>query len=98
MKRPSLWLGAAAVMLLTLAAHVRGLGGQFVQWDDNTHITQNVAIRTLSIDSMRLMFTTSIAHLYCPLTWLSFAVDYQIWGRNPFGYHQIGRASCRERV
>ena len=87
MKRPSLWLGAAAVILLTLAAHVRGLGGQFVQWDDNTHITQNVAIRTLSFDSLRLMFTTSIAHLYCPLTWLSFAVDYQMWGRDPFGYH-----------
>jgi hypothetical protein len=25
--------------------------------------------------------------LYCPLTWLSFAINYQIGGRDPFGYH-----------
>jgi len=33
------------------------------------------------------MFAHPIAKLYCPLTWLSFAIDYQIWGRAPFGYH-----------
>ena len=74
-------------MLLTIAAHVRGLQSQFVEWDDTAHITQNVFIRALTLKNMRAMFTEPVAKLYCPLTWLSFAADYRIWGRDPFGYH-----------
>ena len=81
------WLGALAVVVLTLAAHVRGLQGQFVDWDDTTHITRNATIRGLTFANVRTMFSQPIAKLYCPLTWLSYAVDYQIWGRDPFGYH-----------
>jgi hypothetical protein len=82
-----LWLGAILVLALTFAAHFRALQGQFVEWDDTVHITRNVAIRGLALDNLRLMFTHPIAKLYCPLTWLSFAIDYQIWGQQPFGYH-----------
>ena len=82
-----LWLGAILVLTLTFAAHVRGLQGQFVEWDDTNHITRNVAIRALTLENLDLMFAHPIAKLYCPLTWLSFAVDYQIWGRDPVGYH-----------
>jgi hypothetical protein len=82
-----LWLGAILIFALTFAAHVRGLQGQFVEWDDTTHITRNAAIRALTPGNVWLMFTHPIAKLYCPLTWLSFGVDYQIWGRAPFGYH-----------
>lgn len=82
-----LWLDLLIVFILTIAAHVHGLQGQFVDWDDTTHITGNLAIRSLSANSLRVMFTQPIAKLYCPLTWLSFAIDYQIWGRDPFGYH-----------
>jgi hypothetical protein len=82
-----LWVGAIFVLALTFAAHFRALQGQFVDWDDTIHITRNVAIRGLSLDNLRLMFAHPIAKLYCPLTWLSFAFDYQIWGQAPFGYH-----------
>jgi hypothetical protein len=82
-----LWLGAILVLALTFAAHFRALQGQFVDWDDTLHITRNVAIRGLTLENLCLMFAHPIAKLYCPLTWLSFAVDYQIWGQAPFGYH-----------
>ena len=75
------------ISLLTIVAHMRGLSGEFVEWDDNTHITQNPAIRSLSPAHVWTMFTVPAAKLYVPLTWLSFAVDYQIWERNPLGYH-----------
>lgn len=82
-----IWFGGAAIVLLTLAAHAPGLSGQFLEWDDTTHVTQYPAIRALTLDNLRIMFTGYTAKLYLPLTWLSFAVDYQIWGREPFGYH-----------
>ena len=82
-----LGLGGVLVGLLTVAAHWRGRLGQFIDWDDPTHVTQNVVIRALTLDHLRVMFTTSIAKLYVPFTWLSLAADYQIWGRDPLGYH-----------
>ncbi|HVM62552.1 MAG TPA: tetratricopeptide repeat protein [Verrucomicrobiae bacterium] len=81
------WLDALIVVVLTVATHVQGLWGQFVEWDDTSHITRNLAIRSLSLHNLWMMFTQATAKLYCPLTWLSFAIDYQIWGRDPFGYH-----------
>ena len=82
-----LWRGALIVLALTAAAHLRGLRGEFVDWDDPSHITRNPAIRALTFENVRVMFTTPIAKLYCPLTSLSYAIDYQLWGRDPFGYH-----------
>lgn len=82
-----IWLDVLIVLVLTVAAQAHGLGGQFVDWDDTTHITRNLAIRSLSFHNLWAMFTQPTAKLYCPLTWLSFAIDYQIWGRDPFGYH-----------
>jgi tetratricopeptide (TPR) repeat protein len=76
-----------ALVLLTFAAHYRGLSGQFVDWDDTTHITQNLHIRSLSPANLWAMFTVPAAKLYVPMTWLTFALDYQIWGRHAFGYH-----------
>jgi protein O-mannosyl-transferase len=82
-----LWIGGLLVVVLTIAAHLRGLQGQFLEWDDYGHITRNTAIRSLSPTSIWMMFTQPTAKLYVPLTWLSFAIDYQVWGHNPFGYH-----------
>ncbi|HUJ09480.1 MAG TPA: tetratricopeptide repeat protein [Verrucomicrobiae bacterium] len=82
-----LWIGGFVVVLLTVAAHFRGLWGHFLEWDDYAHITQNPAIRSLSLANLWTMFTQPVAKLYIPLTSLSFALDYQIWGRDPFGYH-----------
>jgi hypothetical protein len=82
-----LWIGGFVVVLLTVIGHIRGLWGHFLEWDDYAHITKNPAIRSLSLTNLWMMFTQPVAKLYIPLTSLSFALDYQIWGHNPFGYH-----------
>jgi hypothetical protein len=82
-----LWWGCLFVALLTIAAHWPGLYGQFVDWDDGSHITKNPAILAFTPHNLWLMFTEPTAKLYIPLTFFSFAVDYQVWGRDPFGYH-----------
>ncbi len=84
-----LWLGALIVLALTAVAHLRGLQGQFVEWDDPSHVTRNAVIRALTFENVRAMFTKPIAKLYCPLTSLSYAIDYQLWGQDPFGYHLV---------
>ena len=33
------------------------------------------------------MFTSTLMGHYIPVTWLTFGLDYTLWGMNPFGYH-----------
>lgn len=78
---------AVAVAGLTFLAFVPVLGNEFVSWDDDTLILNNPDFRGFELRHLRWMFSTMILGNYQPVTWLSFALDYTIWGLRPFGYH-----------
>jgi tetratricopeptide (TPR) repeat protein len=59
----------------------------FVNWDDPMFITDNSRIRSLDLEHLLRLFTTSEAGAYTPLSQLSLALDFQCWGLNPVGYH-----------
>ena len=80
------WLWAAAVALATAVVYLPTLWNGFVDFDDQTNLLENPFFRALDPAALRWMFTNLDGH-YLPLTWLSFALDYQLWGMNPLGYH-----------
>jgi protein O-mannosyl-transferase len=70
---------------LTLFSPVFGHG--FVIWDDQDYVTGNIHIRN-GWSTIRWAFTsTSYASNWHPLTWLSHALDYQLFGLNAAGHH-----------
>ena len=81
------WLAPLLVALATGAAFLPALSNDFVNWDDDKILTDNPYYRGLGWQQLSWMFTTFHMGHYQPLSWLSFAVDYSIWGMNPFGYH-----------
>lgn len=83
----SLFLAAVAVALLTFIAYVGSFSGDFINYDDKAYLFDNPVVKQLDLSSLISMFTSSHAGWWMPLTWLSFAVDYQIWGLDPFGFH-----------
>ena len=57
-------------------------------WDDVALLVQNEHYQGLSLEHLRWMFTTGFGGHYQPLAWLSFAIDWQLWGGlSPFGVH-----------
>ena len=78
---------AACAAAICLLVFLRALACDFINWDDPLYVTENPAIRILDWEFVRSAFTTSYMGWWMPLTWISFAIDYQIWGLNPFGYH-----------
>jgi hypothetical protein len=66
---------------------VPALQNDFVNWDDPEYVYENEQIRSLGKESLRWMLTAYHASNWHPLTWLSHAVDYAIWGLNPLGHH-----------
>ena len=61
--------------------------GFLYTWDDGVYIAYNEHIRTLSGELFRWAFLDFYATYWAPLTWISFALDYSVWGLNPVGYH-----------
>lgn len=82
----SRWAWPLAVALATFTAFIPALSGDFLNWDDLDTLVNNSYYRGFSWASLRWIFGFHFGHYY-PLTWLSFAADYALWGLNPFGFH-----------
>ena len=83
----SRWLVPLVIALLTLAAFIPILENGFVNWDDEHALLKNQNYRGLGWEQLRWMFTAFHMGHYQPLSWVTFGLDYLLWGLNPFGYH-----------
>ncbi|MCF8078323.1 MAG: tetratricopeptide repeat protein [Desulfobacterales bacterium] len=82
----SSWLPAILISTVVSLVYLPCLNAGFV-WDDEYNLLENPFFRGLSLSHLAWMFTTFHDANYHPLCWLSFSIDYSIWGLNPFGYH-----------
>src|SRR5206468_3912445 len=80
------WLVPVLIALVTFIAFLPTLRNQFVDWDDFKNFLDNPYYRGLAWTQLRWMWTTHLGH-YIPLTWMTFGLDYLLWGMNPLGYH-----------
>lgn len=60
----------------------------FVNYDDDIYVYENHSLeRGLTADGLTWALTTVDGNFWHPLTWLSFLIDFQLYGMNPWGYH-----------
>ncbi|HEX2501007.1 MAG TPA: BTAD domain-containing putative transcriptional regulator [Methylomirabilota bacterium] len=76
-----------ALAAVPLIAFLPILGNGFVDWDDTRNLLDNPHYRGLGWAQLRWMATESHHGHFVPLAWLTFALDYLVWGMNPTGYH-----------
>ncbi len=76
-----------AIVLAVVAVFAIGLRNEFVQWDDQVNLVENRNFRGLSPRHLAWMFTNTLMGHYIPVTWLSFGLDYVLWGMHSAGYH-----------
>ena len=79
----------AIVAFLTFICFLPDLGNALLEWDDSGYILNNTHIHTLSLETFRGAFGDFYLNYWAPLTWLSLAFDYALWGTNPVGYHLV---------
>lgn len=75
------------VSLLTIFVYLPSLDNQFVTWDDPEYVYENPYIRVFNFGLIKWAFSTFYFANWHPLTWISHAIDYSIWGADPFGHH-----------
>jgi protein O-mannosyl-transferase len=83
---------AAACAALTLLFFLPTVRFPFLDWDDKANLLLNQDFRGFSPANLRWMFTTHYRGPYQPLSWLSLALDHQLWGLEPAGYHLVNAA------
>lgn len=77
---------ALFIFVLTLVTFMPSLKNGFV-WDDIQYITENQLIRSLDLHTLAAMCGTFYQGNWHPLTWISHAVDYDLFGVKPSGHH-----------
>lgn len=75
-----------AVPLAAALPFLPSLAGGFLAWDDVSNFVDNPRYRGLGPDQLAWMWTSFYSAHFTPMTWMSFGVDYVLWGMNPFGY------------
>lgn len=79
-----------SLVLLTVLVYLPVRNNAFINFDDNHYITENAQVKAgLSWDTVKWAFTTYDAANWHPLTWLSHALDCQLFGMSPAGPHLI---------
>jgi protein O-mannosyl-transferase len=81
------WALAIVVAVVTVATFLPALQNGFLTWDDDRNFVSNVHYRGLGWVQLEWMWTTSHMGHYIPLTWMTFGLDYVLWGMEPAGYH-----------
>jgi len=85
-KNRALYIIGIIIFILTFLVYIPALKNDFV-WDDVIYVSENTLIHSLSTHSLYRMLTSFHASNWHPLTWLSLALDYALWGLSPIGYH-----------
>jgi hypothetical protein len=78
---------AAACAALTAFVFLPALRFPFLNWDDGLLVAGNVHFRGFAIPQILWDFTSAPGGAYQPLGYLSYALDYALWGLAPLGFH-----------
>ena len=86
--RFQIWMSAGLLVLVTLALYWPATGYDFVSYDDDLHVTENVEVQKgLTWESVKWAWSNPVNCIWHPITVLSHMADCQLFRLNPYGHH-----------
>lgn len=83
-------LSCVLLIFVALASYSRITHNEFLNYDDDRYITDNPHVKAgLTWATVKWAFTTYDEANWAPLSWLSHALDCEIFGLNPAGHHLV---------
>ncbi len=90
MNRKYKYLIIIFLTVASFAAFGRIVANDFVNFDDNVYITENNHIQAgLNSETIKWAFSTVVSSNWHPLTLLSHALDWSLFGANASGHHLV---------
>ncbi len=75
------------VLAATLIVFLPSLQNKFVNLDDTQYVLENPVIKEISLENLKTIFSEQFVGNFQPVTMLSYMLDHQFFGLDPFGYH-----------
>ncbi len=85
-KRSTMLLWLSVILIVTCIAFSPSIKNDFTNWDDPAYILNNPLLTDFP-SSITIIFSSIVCSNYHPLTVLSNALEYKIWGLNPTPFH-----------
>src|SRR5690606_28254123 len=87
-RRVPTWAMALALAIVTFAVFAPSMANGFVDFDDPTYVYENTRVQQgLTADNIGWAMTTGYFNNWHPLTWLSYMIDFELYGLHPAGFH-----------
>ena len=85
-----IYIIVTVLIVACLITYGRILGNGFINYDDNLYITENSHVRSgLTVDTVKWAFTAVVSSNWHPLTFLSHAMDWSMFGDRAGGHHFV---------
>lgn len=82
------WVLFALLAAVTLAVYFPVASHPFANFDDPEYVTDNLHVRAgLTVATVRWALVATELSNWHPLTWLSYALDFELFGLSASGYH-----------
>lgn len=84
------WLkkyGLLFVLFLTAVVYIPSLSNGFTHLDDYVQVVNNGNIKSFGFANLTAIFSSTSVGMYQPLTTLLYALTYQFFGSQAFGFH-----------
>ncbi|MEI9961723.1 MAG: hypothetical protein WDM76_11500 [Limisphaerales bacterium] len=82
------WLIVIVLALVTIALYWPATQCDFINLDDPEYVTANVHVQNgLSVENIKWAFSNPVLFNWHPLTMLSYMMDCQFFGLNPWRHH-----------
>lgn len=78
---------AALTGLIAFLVFLPSLSHGWLNYDDPMFLLGETGWRGLGLDAWRWAFASRVGSVYQPLAWLSYGLDYTLWGMQPLGFH-----------
>jgi len=90
MNKKNIFLIVLFLIITSCAAFCRITGNDFINFDDDDYITENNHIQSgINAASIKWSFTSVAESNWHPLTWISHALDWSLFGANASGHHFV---------
>jgi protein O-mannosyl-transferase len=87
LKKSKIIISIFLILIVTLISFYPSLKNSFINLDDNLYVTENKAIRSITLSNLKNISSSFFITHYLPVTIFSYLLEYHFFKLNPFNYH-----------
>lgn len=86
-RRSNLIISVCTIAIAVICAFAPAIKNDFLNWDDNVYVTDNIYISHISAANIRTLLTSSIQGTYQPVVNLTYLLERHFFGLRASFYH-----------